>query len=229
MRPIPVSELAALIFDPHDQVRALAMVRAYFDDSGTHGESLITTISGFVAGEKTWTALEAAWDDVLSDYRNLYGVTWYHATDVANWKGEWAAAKLDDCRGAPSRFATVLSKQDVLPVWAAVVNEDFYRYATPEFLSRFPKPFDLCFHQAMEQLYRWAAGVDAPLVAPVIAHGDYVARVSAAHAQYRDFGDFSSRIGPLIVDSPRKLIPLQAADLLSLRILSLVAGYRISN
>lgn len=221
-RHIPIAQIARALCPSTDLVKALAMVeateelRAYFDDSGTHGESLITTISGFVAPTKVWENAERDWRVALADYKDRYGVTWYHATDVYNWDGEWRAAPLDVCRAAPMQFAAILAKQNVLPVWSAVVNEDFYKYATPEFLDLFPAPFDLCFHEAMGQLYRWGRQeLNAPLVVPLVAHGDYAERIRAAHARYRNDGDFSQYIGPIAFDSPRCIIPLQTADLLA--------------
>lgn len=221
MRHIPIEEIAGFVYRrfPNDQVKALAMVDAlevYFDDSGTHGESLITTISGFMAPTNTWKQVEAGWLGVLQEYKSRYGITWYHATDVANWREEWAKAPLNVCRDAPMVFATVLSKSNVLPIWSAVVNEDFERYATPEFRTSFPTPFDLCFYEAMVQLHRWCKEtLNATHVLPCIAHGDYMQRISDAHDRYLTDGDFAEYIGPLLVGSPRRVVPLQTADLLA--------------
>ncbi|MBS0234400.1 MAG: hypothetical protein JSR99_13055 [Proteobacteria bacterium] len=214
MRHLSISEIVALICDPSDPVKAIAMVRAFFDDSGTHADSRVTAIGGFVASEKDIAALEAQWADTLADYHQ-YGVTWFHAVDVANCKEEWEKVSLHVCRDAPMRFATAMSKDSYQPIWAAVVNEDFYRYATPEYLARFPTPFDLCFDYAMGALYYWAKGVNAPKVTPMIAHGEYNQRVSDVHKRYRADGDFSDYIGLLAIDSPRAVMPLQMADLLA--------------
>jgi hypothetical protein len=215
-RHIPIAEIAAAVHRSDDLVKALAMLRAYFDDSGTHGESLITAISGFMAPANVWHRVERDWLEALADYRSRYGVTWYHAADVANWQGEWRGAPLNVCRAAPMQFAAVLGKANVLPVWAAVVNDDYKQYATPEFIARFPTPFDLCFHEAMGQLYRWCKeNLNATRVIPSVAHGDYLGRVVAAHRRYRGDGDFSEYIGPLVIDTPQSVVPLQAADLLA--------------
>ena len=124
-REAPECGLAASLYRGDDLVKALAMLKAFFDDSGTHGEALITTISGFMAPAKVWERLEIEWLDVLSDYKSRYGVTWYHATDVAAWREEWAAVPLDPCRDAPMRFAAILGRHNVLPVWAAVRKRGF--------------------------------------------------------------------------------------------------------
>jgi hypothetical protein len=114
------------------------------------------------------------------------------------------------------QFASVLGGANLLPIWAAVVNEDYERYATPEFRVRFPTPFDLCFHEAMGQLYWWCKEtLNAVRVMPCVAHGDYTERITNAHKRYLADGDFPEYIGSLLIDSPRRVVPLQAADLLA--------------
>lgn len=213
-RHIPISEIAAVVHRSSDLVKALAMLRAYFDDSGTHSNSLVTTISGYVGSEKTWKIIEGEWLAILADYRQ-YEVTWFHSADIASWQGEWAKVPLTICRDAPLRFARVLGKHRILPIWAAVVNEDFYRFATTDFLATFPDPFTLCFHQAMGQMYNWARHNAASKVAPIAAHGSYAEKLLTAHARYLRDGDFPEYIGPISFDEPRRVIPLQAADLLA--------------
>lgn len=216
MRHIPIGDLAQSLHRSDNPYKGFGMLQAYFDDSGTHGESLITVISGFVATTNSWTDVQGDWLAALEDYKSRYGVTWYHACDVENWKGEWGKVPLDACRTASMRFASVLSKHRIMPVWAAVVNEDMEKYATSEFLERFQTPFDLCFHEAMGQLYWWSKQrAKETMINPFVAHGDYEDRLNAAHRSYLQDGDFSNYIGPISFDSPRRVIQLQAADLIA--------------
>ena len=68
----------------------------------------------------------------------------------------------------------------------------------------------------MGQLYSWCKGeLNAVRVSPCVAHGGYTDRVVAAHHRYRNDGDYSEYIGPLVIDTPRTIVPLQAADLLA--------------
>lgn len=216
-RHIPISELVAHLFQRGDELRAVAMLnelQAYFDDSGTHSNSLVTAIGGYVGASRTWDAVQIKWSEILSDYER-YGVSWFHAADIERRDGEWRSVPSNARLDAPMRFAACLGKHKLIPVWAAVVNEDFYRYATPEYLARFPDPFQLCFHEAMGQTYHWAKETGAPRVVPMAAHGDYAANLLRAHERYRADGDFSNYVGPIAFDSPRLVTPLQTADLVA--------------
>jgi hypothetical protein len=214
-RHIPIAELAGAFFRLDDKIKALGMLKAYFDDSGTHGESLITAISGFLAPASVWKSVEDGWLDAMAGY-GQYGIDCYHATDIENWRGQWAGAPRNVCRLAPMQFATVLSKHNILPVWAAVVNEDFKQYSTPESCAIFPTPFDVCFHEAMGQHYWWCKeNLNATQVVPIVAHGDYVDRITKAHDRYLTDGDFPEYIGTLGIDHPHRAVPLQTADLLA--------------
>ena len=39
-RPIPIAEMATALHRSSDLIKALAMLKVYFEDSGTHGEAL---------------------------------------------------------------------------------------------------------------------------------------------------------------------------------------------
>jgi hypothetical protein len=43
------------------------MLLAYFDDSGTHGNSEIVVMAGFVGTEEQWKIFEKAWSKKLSE------------------------------------------------------------------------------------------------------------------------------------------------------------------
>jgi hypothetical protein len=58
----------------------LALLRAYFDDAGTHRRSEVTSIGGLIGTAEAWTELEADWGDVLDRFKE-YGLKAFHAYD----------------------------------------------------------------------------------------------------------------------------------------------------
>ena len=52
-----IEEMADLLFFPDAVERRIAMFAAYFDDSGTHSESSVVSIAGYIAGQLTGSIL----------------------------------------------------------------------------------------------------------------------------------------------------------------------------
>jgi hypothetical protein len=65
------------------------MLRAYFDESGTHGEAHVTSIAGYVAAKSVWENVETEWDKEMSYYRERTAVRTFHLTDCLAGRGEF--------------------------------------------------------------------------------------------------------------------------------------------
>lgn len=114
-------------------------------------------------------------------------------------------------------FANALSKVRLTPIWAAVVNEDFRAFATPEFLIRYPTPLDLCYEQVMRQMYRWAAkeNIGDPVLPVFSTQVSHANRMIEAYERWGSLTDISGFFGAISFASYRQVIPLQCADLIS--------------
>jgi hypothetical protein len=60
----------------------IAMFRAFFDESGTHKESPVMVIAGYVSKLSLWTQFEREWKEVLSEYN----IKVFHMTDFLSSK-----------------------------------------------------------------------------------------------------------------------------------------------
>lgn len=212
----PIRLLARALHADANPWKAFMVLKACFDDSGTHANSLITALGGYVAGAAAWTGAEARWAAALADYRQ-HGVTWYHAPDVRAGHKEWAGVPSGVRELTPMLFARALGASDLMPVWSAVVNEDFWNFATPEFLAAYPTPFDLCYHEALRQLYRFAVnnGNVDPIVPLFSLQTEHAQRMMDRYEIASADTDLGQYLGPISFDNPRRNLPLQMADLLA--------------
>jgi hypothetical protein len=193
------------------------MLRAYFDESGTHGEAYATSIAGFVATQQVWESIEAAWNKELSYYRERRPVRAFHLTDCLAGTGEFA--NLDEFfrLAIAKQLSEILGRHDVYAVWAAVMLDDWQAVARADFRAKYPKPFHLCFEQIMVQLWQWAhLNAVGEKIMPMFAHQtEYKGGMDAVDRAFRMNRTYQCVLGPIEFGWPSEVIPLQAADILA--------------
>src|SRR6266446_791739 len=63
-----------------------AQFTAYYDDSGTAGDTLAVVVAGFVATDKQWTEFDRNWNDSLKQF----GISHFHMREFAHSVGEFS-------------------------------------------------------------------------------------------------------------------------------------------
>jgi hypothetical protein len=143
---------------------------------------------------------------------------------------DWAAGK-GDCAllDTPKRnymlvqLSDILASSDVEPIWAGVNNPawSLLTFEEEEFKKRYPIPYDLCFDEAVSQLWRWARhAVDGSPVSVIVAaqsknNDKRSAEIYEAWRRHPRAGEF---LGTLSFAFASEVIPLQAADMLAYEI-----------
>jgi hypothetical protein len=128
-----VRGLVALL-SPSAAESGLAMLRAYFDDSGTHGDSKVVVVAGIIGTESELESLDALWGEIL--HRPLCGlrtsIAEFHAYDCDQSYGEftgWKRAETDYLRrqlreaiikSHVSGYGVAISKNE----WDEVITDD---------------------------------------------------------------------------------------------------------
>lgn len=213
---LPISELADLVHRHDNPWKAMALLRVFLDESGTHGDSKITAIGGLLGTKDTWQSVENQWLaalDVLADV----GVTWYRSSDCDGGFGQFENIPIEVRFALANSLARVLADHKLLPVWAAVVNEDWDKTVTdPNFLRSFPKPLHLCFSHCAQRLAEGSAK---------LAGGSSVGVVYAEQPEFEDsFKDAwdayrrnkrTARLSSFSTASSKDCPSLQAADLIA--------------
>ena len=199
--------------------KVLALMEAYFDESwiGPQGQR-ITALAGFIATAATWRDLEDDWREAWKPYQDRYGIETFHMTDCAGGYGAFANIETFFRLAIIASLSKVVGKHKVQSIWSAVIDEDWDRVVTnPDFLTRYPKPLDLCFNHIVQQMIGWMRreGYSAA-VAPLFAEQDeYNHRMMDIYEAYRHHPEWSKFLRSMTFAAPRGIIPLQAADMLA--------------
>jgi hypothetical protein len=190
------------------------MLRAYFDESGTHAGALITALGGFTADEAKWRALDADWDAKLTQH----GLAYFRMTECLSGWNQFLKWKKDPDRRAAigDEFADIIIKHRPVPFWASVVTEDWERLTSPPFRNRYRTPYGLCFERCIHTVSTWAhAHAKGEPVALVFAEQDeYRDRASEVYGYYAGAQKYANLAGMAFAPA-RRCRPLQAADLLA--------------
>ena len=189
----------------------MALLEAYFDESGTHAGSPITAIAGYVSTKDGWNDLERLWLEELKlpSNQGLKVIHLHHAL-VGKDKGYERITEPNRVAHV-RRVSEILKASDIKAIGVWVDTADWSAVTDAAFLSSFPTPYDLCFEHIVHFLRRWSIeNTGGELVSPVFGWtNEFAPRTAArygAQTWYRDV------LGRFAFDYPDRTIPLQAAD-----------------
>jgi hypothetical protein len=214
---IALAELADFLHASGARWKAMAMLRAYFDESGTCGQVPSVVIAGYVGDAETWGEVEARWLPILEPYRSL-GVSWFHMVEAVAQRGQFSRVEKPHINYLITQLASLLGHPRLQPIFSSVIANDWDALdASPAFRARFPKPYDLCFEDVVITLRDWAKDhAEGELVAPVFAFQPEASdRNSSAALRYAAQPWYLNILGTIGFDCPQRLFPLQGADLLA--------------
>ena len=210
---LPIRELARVALPMRALRGRLLMLKAFFDDSGTHDGSEITALGGFVASVDLWAEFEAAWGAVVNDFPEI-GPIDFHSADWELGAGEFFGIPKPIRDAISRRLARVIGRCELQPVWAAVINEEWHRLDAPDFKAAYPKPYDFCFRYCINQVSRWSAerAKSEPAALIFSEQNEYRGRMDAIFRAYKDAKP-NTPLKTLTFASYRDYLPLQGVDM----------------
>ena len=134
------------------QRRLIVVLRAYFDDSGTHAGSKVLVLAGFMGSPDEWSKFEDEWADILKKE----GIKSFHARDFHGGYGQckdWPLTRRELVRGDLRR---VLAARNIIGIGATVRVDDWESSASPAIKDRYISPLYLAFEHCIQQTLHWA-------------------------------------------------------------------------
>jgi Protein of unknown function (DUF3800) len=195
-------------------LKVIAMLFAYFDESGTSDHEDVALIGGAIADLAFWDQLEAPWKKILRSF----GINTYHATDCENRRGEFEPFERPIRDAITAGLAIELAKVPLQGFGSGVYREDF-KFCPAEIRKNCQDdPMLMCFELCMQQVSSWSrqyAGSE-PVNLVFAKHQKYQRHDQEIHAKYLSRAETWGRgIGSIAFADPAQLVQLQAADLLS--------------
>ncbi|MGH6949961.1 MAG: DUF3800 domain-containing protein [Vitreimonas sp.] len=209
---IDLDEWAGMILPSDSRHRVLALLYAYFDESGTHASAEKTVVAGFVGRALDWYEVQRRWREAMQ------GLPTFHYTKM---RGKFGYAAFNgvpqDVRGkAIERCADVLAEAPLRGV-AAGFKGDWTRAISQGdgWGIRFPSRYHFCLEACVEQIQAYAADEwDGENVALVFAeHDEYAMRAQELWRTFRGNG-FWRNLSAFSYASMEAVPALQAADMI---------------
>lgn len=129
----------------------VVMLQAYFDESGTQGDSPALLVAGYLFEPQRCLALETDWSIALKEA----GVSIFHATDCA---GGWGEFKDMDRKGRDELYLKLLNliRRDATVGMVVQVKEADFRQAVPAgWEKRFGGAYAACATLCLQAVGRW--------------------------------------------------------------------------
>ena len=189
------------------------VLKAYFDDSGTHLASDVVVMGGLIASEESWNALEPTWDAHL----RYLGIKKMHMSHCEKGRKEfwgWERPKIDDCIAT---FREMIEKTHGRMLASAVGRKDWEDACAVTCLGDiFSDPLDFLFNTAMRRALesRRASAENSKEITVIFdSRGQNLAFWQNLAANYQR--KWPNRMAGFSFGLMEKIFPLQAADMIA--------------
>jgi hypothetical protein len=107
--------------------RGVAMVEAYFDESGIHFGAPLVVVAGWIGDRKTWKSFTKKWITIL----RKAGIQYFHSTDPK-------------CEPLKPKLFNAIIKRDLMGMAWSVNPLVFKEIASNKYMSRFGNAYSTC-------------------------------------------------------------------------------------
>jgi hypothetical protein len=148
MNFVPIKALTDGLFSYRCRSRDILVLKAFFDDSGTHGPSDVIVMGGLIAPEEAWTALEPKWQAEL----DRLGIEEMHMSHCEKRWGEFKDFERSE-RDAMIAFFSDLICETGGRLLASAVSRKVWDSVTAETKlgEVFAEPIDFLFNTCMRR------------------------------------------------------------------------------
>ena len=215
---VSMRELFSLLMPPAERRGVLAMINAYFDDSGTHASSDVVIMAGIVGTEPDLLSLDDMWAAHLE--RPLGGlkppIKRFHMTDCYNSLGEFSGWSRVETDYFCHELREVIIKSHVGAYGFACVRKEWDAEMTDEYRLIFGDAEGYAVRACMHSTINWArnSSFDPHMYFVFDDRPERQKENEAVFKIYQQSPRPPQLVGISFMNS-HKVRPLQAADLLA--------------
>lgn len=120
----------------------LTELRAYMDESGTHGGSRVAVVGGCVAFSKDWSLWNSQWQPILKNPGdNKKPLAYFHSREASHSRDEFYGWPKDEANEFALKLIPVMNKHRIHNVAAAIDMDAFNEIITGETREKLEDPY----------------------------------------------------------------------------------------
>jgi hypothetical protein len=214
---IPFQEIADGGVFQHGMDKGLpVMLRAFFDDSGTHRQSDVALIGGLIGTREQWEKFEEQWAaKLIAPLLGKPALRRFHLSECNACDGDFADYSRAESDAVIHDFRQIIIDAKLISIASAVDRRTWNEFITGDLQERFGDPVAACVERCLGECMA---------VADPHPEGDAVSiwfDRSVKSPRIRDIADrfmhplFRPRISTVQFGSVTDLLPLQGADIVA--------------
>ncbi|MBY0582715.1 MAG: DUF3800 domain-containing protein [Sphingomonas sp.] len=212
----PMDSFAHGLFPYGQSRRQVIVLKAYFDDSGTHNESDVIAMGGLIADEPVWALMEQKW----AALRDELGIRKMHMSACENARNEFAGWSRDARDKAIARFSDIICDMNACMLAGAVSRTVWNRVASEtDLANQFSQPidflFNVCMRKAMEAKRVSVEGTEK-VVVTFDSREENLGFWNKLASGYQE--SWKHKVSSYAFGSMVDVLPLQAADMIAYEI-----------
>jgi hypothetical protein len=205
---------------PLASCRVLSMFSVYFDESGTHKDSNVVVVAGWVSTDIQWQRFSTAWTGVLRAAGLDPPI--FHMTDYESRRGQFAGWQQNKRVRVLQKLQGLIRRRTKQAIVAAVIVDAFAKGRRERKVPSNMSPYGFGVVECIKKVGQWAdnAGYTGPIAYYFEDGNRWRSHVLIATAEIERTPDFRARYrfaswGFGFKDT---MTPLQAADMLAYEI-----------
>jgi hypothetical protein len=194
------------------------MLKAYFDDAGTHGGSPVSVIGGLIGTVDQWSKLEKAWGEQLANPLPEVGkprLSMFHMAACEAADGEFAQYKPVERQLAAQHFRRIIADADLASYASAVEVKAWDDLVVGQVRNFLGPAMAFCFEHCLQRVQDHVFDHQDHKVAVVFDQGIDRSRLHDIIDLYKNISDSRVEFVSITFAKVADVYPLQAADVIA--------------
>lgn len=211
---LPIRDLGNFALPTGEREGIFVMLRAYFDDSGTHRDSKVVLMGGLIGTVQQWEGFERQWAAKLAaPLQGKAPLAAFHLTDCNSAQGEFRGYSRAERDALTHDFRLIIIEADLISTTSAIDRVAWNELVTGAAREGIESPVEICAAHCVQEAIRVAGA--HPEGDAISVFFDQGIETNNMHRILDSFTYLLAipRVMLISFGPVKKILPLQGADM----------------